>query len=74
MDLALAGVVVCLSGLAAKTFAPAFAETLQLWLLLPALAGLAAVRVDDHVLMGQLARRHTVIALVNATAAPGRRP
>lgn len=72
-DLVLAGVVVCLGGLAAKTFAPAFAETVQLWLLLPALAGLVAVcGLMIHVLMGQLARRHTVIALVNATAAPGR--
>ncbi|MCY4012647.1 MAG: ABC transporter permease [Gammaproteobacteria bacterium] len=72
-DLVLAGVLVCLAGLAAKTFMPAFAETVQLWLLVPALAGLVAVcGVMIHVLMGQLARRHTVIALVNATAARGR--
>lgn len=73
-DLVLAGVVVCLGGLAAKTFAPAYAETIQLWLLLPALGGLVAVcGLMIRVLMGQLARRHTVIALVNATVAPGGR-
>ena len=73
-DLVLAGVVVCLGGLAAKMFAPAYAETIQLWLLLPALVGLVAVcGLMIHVLMEQLARRHTVIALVNATAAPGGR-
>ena len=73
-DLVLAGVLVCLGALAAKTFAPDFAETLQLWLLLPALVGLvAACGLMIHVLMGQLARRHTVIALVNAAVAPGGR-
>ena len=72
-DLALAGLLVSAGGLAAKTAAPAFAEAVQLWVLLPALAGLVAVcGLMTHVLLGRLARRHTVIALVNGTAAPGR--
>ena len=72
-DLALAGVLVCAGGIAAKTAAPAFAEAVQLWVLLPALAGLVAVcGVMTHMLLGRLARRYTVIALVNGTAAPGR--
>ena len=72
-DLALAGVLVCAGVLVAKTAAPAFAEAVQLWVLLPALAGLVAVcGLMTHALLGRLARRHTVIALVNGTAAPGR--
>ncbi len=72
-DLALAGVLVSAGGLAAKTAAPAFAEAVQLWVLLPALGGLVAVcGLMTHMLLGRMARRHTVIALVNGTAAPGR--
>ena len=72
-DLALAGVLVCAGGVAVKTVAPTFAEAVQLWVLLPALAGLLVVcGLMTHMLLGRMARRHTVIALVNGTAAPGR--
>ena len=70
-DIAFAGVVVGAVGLAAKAAAPAFAEVLDLWLLLPTLVFLVAVcAFVIHVLIGQLARRYSVNALVNGTVAP----
>ena len=69
-DVAFAGVVVGAAVLAAKKAAPAFAEVLDLWLLAPTLVFLVAVcAFVTHLLVGQLARRYSVNALVSGTVA-----
>ena len=69
-DVAFAGVVVGAAVLAAKKAAPAFAEVLDLWLLAPTLVFLVAVcAFVTHLLIGQLARRYSVNALVSGTVA-----
>lgn len=68
-DLGLAGAAVCGLALVVKLAAPAFAAVLTLWLVVPALAGLAgACAMMSHVLVGQMARRSSVSALVHGRA------
>lgn len=75
LDLALAALVVGGAGLAAKATAPLFTEALDLWLLLPALAGLiAACGLMIHVLIGQLSRRQSVNELVHGSVAQPHAP
>jgi len=69
-DLALAGAAVCGLALVAKLAAPAFSEVLAVWLIVPALACLAGVcAIMSHLLVGRLARRSSVSALVHGTIA-----
>ena len=68
-DLALAGAAVCGLALVVKLAAPAFAAVLALWLVVPALACLVGVcAMMAHLLVGQMARRNSVSALVHGAA------
>ena len=72
-ELIVAAAVVGAAGIAAKVWAPAFTEALELWWLLPAFASLALVcALLIRFLMGQLARRHTISALVDGSVADAR--
>ena len=72
-ELIVAAAVVGGAGIAAKVWAPAFAEALELWWLLPAFACLAAIcALLIRFLMGQLARRHGISALVEGSVADAR--
>ena len=72
-ELVVAAAVVGGAGIAAKWWAPAFTEALELWWLVPALVCLALVCIVlTRFLMGQLARRHTISALVDGSVAEAR--
>ncbi len=72
-ELIVAAAVVGAAGIAAKVWAPAFTEALELWWLLPAFASLALVcAMLIRFLMGQLARRHAISALVDGSVADAR--
>lgn len=69
-DLALAGAAVSGLALVIKLAAPAFAVVLALWLVVPALACLVVVcAMMSHLLVGQMARRNSVGALIHGTVA-----
>ena len=69
-ELVVAAAVVGAAGVAAKLWLPAFAEALELWWLLPAFASLAVVcALLIRFLLGQLARNHSISALVDGSAA-----
>lgn len=72
-ELLVAAAVVGGAGIAAKLWLPAFAEALELWWLLPAFATLAVVcTLLIRFLLGQLARRHSISALVDGSVADAR--
>ena len=72
-ELIVAAAVVGGVGIAAKVWAPAFTEALELWWLLPAFACLALLcTLLIRFLMGQLARRHAISALVDGSVADAR--
>lgn len=72
-ELIVAAAVVGGAGMAAKVWAPAFTEALELWWLLPAFASLALLcALLVRFLMGQLARRHAISALVDGSVADAR--
>ena len=67
-ELVVAAAVVGGTGVVAKIWAPAFTEALELWWLAPAFVCLALVcTLLTRFLMGQLARRHTISALVDGS-------
>ena len=67
-ELVVVAAVVGGAGIAAKWWAPAFTEALELWWLAPAFACLALVcMLLTRFLVGQLARRHTISALVDGS-------
>ena len=72
-ELVVATAVVGGAGIAAKLWLPAFAEALELWWLLPAFACLAVVcALLIRFLLGQLARRYSIGALVDGSIADAR--
>ena len=72
-ELVVAAAVVGGAGMAAKLWLPAFAEALELWWLLPAFASLAVVcALLIRFLLGQLARNHSISALVDGSVADAR--
>ena len=72
-ELVVAAALVGGAGIAAKVWAPAFTEALELWWLVPAFASLALVcALLIRFLMGQLARRHAISALVDGSVADAR--
>ncbi len=69
-ELVVAAAVVGAAGMAAKLWLPAFAEALELWWLLPAFASLAVVcALLIRFLLRQLARNHSISALVDGSVA-----
>lgn len=74
-DLAVAGAAVCGLALVVKLAAPDFAAVLALWLVAPALACLVGVcAMMSHLLVGQIARRNSVSALVHGRVADAHPP
>ena len=72
-ELVVAAAVVGGAGIAAKLWLPAFAEALELWWLLPAFVSLAVVcALLIRFLLGQLARNHSISALVDGSVADAR--
>lgn len=72
LDLAFASVVVGALGLTAKAAAPAFAEALELWFVLPAILGLLTlIGLVIHARIWRLYRREAVAELIHRAVTRG---